>query len=323
MQGNMQAMQGYGNGQMGGMGQFGGMGYHGGQMQMQGGMGMQGMGPQHMQGMGRMQMMQQGMVPGRPQMMGPGMGPQTMNNMPIRAGGPSINMRMPMDPHGRMFGGQGRPSPYPNPALYMAQKRHQTPMGYSQAQMGMSPNGGGQYMSRGPFPNGPQGGYPMGHPHNMGGGPGPGFSGMPPGMHGRPGISGPGGMGGGGPMVSMHGGQFPVSSASSGHHLGQQQPGMRPGGPGGSSGHPSGGAPGQPGYHSPGSFPSPARGVKTEVPTVSPRGGGTSTTCTPFYQPPITCTLVKTYLMFRRDVKLPALSSPRQPHPAAYTQWAR
>merc|ERR1719295_2576589 len=95
----------------------------------------------------------------------------------------------------------------------------------------MSPNGGGQYMSRGPFPNGPQGGYPMGHPHNMGGGPGPGFSGMPPGMHGRPGISGPGGMGGGGPMVSMHGGQFPVSSASSGHHLGQQQPGMRPVGP--------------------------------------------------------------------------------------------
>merc|ERR550517_693674 len=89
-------------------------------------------------------------------MMGPGMGPQTMNNMPIRAGGPSINMRMPMDPHGRMFGGQGRPSPYPNPALYMAQKRHQTPMGYSQAQMGMSPNGGGQYMTRGPFPNGPR-----------------------------------------------------------------------------------------------------------------------------------------------------------------------
>merc|ERR1719400_1957209 len=73
--------------------------------------------------MGRMQMMQQGMVPGRPQMMGgPGMGPQSMNNMPIRAGGPSINMRMPMDPHGRMFGGQGRPSPYPNPALYMAQE---------------------------------------------------------------------------------------------------------------------------------------------------------------------------------------------------------
>ena len=199
MQGNMQqGMQGgYNNGQMGGMGQFGGMGYHGGQMQMQGGMGMQGMGPQHMQGMGRMQMMQQGMVPGRPQMMGgPGMGPQSMNNMPIRAGGPSINMRMPMDPHGRMFGGQGRPSPYPNPAMYMAQKRHQTPMGYSQAQMGMGPNGGGQYMTRGPFPNGPQGGYPMGHPHNMGGGPGPGFSGMPPGMHGRPGMSGPGGMGG-------------------------------------------------------------------------------------------------------------------------------
>merc|ERR1740123_2771166 len=76
-------------------------------------------------------------------------------------------------------------------------------------------------------------------------------------------------------MVSMHGGQFPQSSSSSGHHLGQQQqPGMRPGGPGGSSGHPSGGAPGQQGYHSPGSFPSPARGVKTEVPTVSPRGGG-------------------------------------------------
>merc|ERR1719347_1770842 len=141
-------------------------------------MGMQGMGPQHMQGMGRMQMMQQGMVPGRPQMMGPGMGPQNMNNMPIRAGGPSINMRMPMDPHGRMFGGQGRPSPYPNPQMYMAQKRHQSPM-YNNPQMqGMGPMGpnNGQYMSRGPFP-GPNG-YPMGHPHNMGGGPGPGFSGM-------------------------------------------------------------------------------------------------------------------------------------------------
>ena len=143
-------------------------------------------------------------------------------------------------------------------------------------------------MSRGPFPNGPQGGYPMGHPHNMGGGPGPGFSGMPPGMHGRPGISGPGGMGGG-PMVSMQGGQFPVSSSNSSHHLGQQQPGMRPGGPGGSSGHPSGGAPGQPGYHSPGSFPSPARGVKTEVPTVSPRGGGIS----PPHAKRDTCSLIK------------------------------
>ena len=78
-------------------------------------------------------------------------------------------------------------------------------------------------------------------------------------------------------MVSMQGGQFPTSSSSSGHHLGQ--PNMRPGGPGGSSGHPSGGAPGQPGYHSPGSFPSPARGVKTEVPTVSPRGGGSFDIC--------------------------------------------
>ena len=259
MQGNMQGMQGYSNG----MGQFNGMGYHGGQMQMQGGMGMQGMGPQHMQGMSRMQMMQ-GMGPGRPQMMGPGMGPQNMNNMPIRAGGPSINMRMPMDPHGRMFSGQGRPSPYPNPAMYMAQKRHQSPMGYSQAQMAMNPSSGGQYMARGPFPGGPQGGYPMAHPHTMGGGPGPGFSGLPPGMHGRGGMGGPGG-----PMGGMPG-QFPPSSSSSGP-VGPQQPGMRPGGPGGSGGHPSGGAPG-PGYPSPGSFPSPVRGVKAEVASVSPRG---------------------------------------------------
>ena len=259
--------QGYSQGQAMGMGQFSGMGYHGSQMQMQGGMSMQGMGPQHMSNLGRMQMMQ-GMGPGRPQMMGPGMGPQNLSNMPIRAGGPSINMRMPIDPHGRMFSGQGRPSPYPNPAMYMAQKRHQAPMGYNQAQMGqmgMSPNGGGQYITRGPFPGGPQGGYPMSHPHNMGGGPGPGFSGMPPGMHSRPGMSGPGGM----PMSSMPG-QFP---GQGGGHMGPQNPGMRPGGPGGSGGHPSGGAPG--GYPSPGSFPSPSR-VKTEVPSVSPRGGSMS-----------------------------------------------
>merc|ERR1719285_1083716 len=108
--------------------------------------------------------------------------------------------------------------------MYMAQKRHQSPIYNQGMQMG-----GGQYMrNNGHY--GPQGGYPMGHPHNMGGGPGPGFSGMPPGMHGRPGMSGPGGMGGG-PMVSMQGGQFPTSSSSSGHHLGQ--PNMRPGGPDG------------------------------------------------------------------------------------------
>ena len=265
MQGNMQGMQGYSNGQMAGMGHHGmGMSYHGGQMQMQGGMGMQRMGPQHMQGMSQMQMMQ-GMGPGRPQMMGP-MDPRSMSNMPIRAGGPSINMRMPMDPHGRMFSSQGRPSPYPNPAMYMAQKRHQTPMGYSQAQMAMSSNA--QYISRGPYPGGPQGGYPMGHPHNMGGGPGPGFSGMPPGMHGRPGMGGPGGMG---PMGGMPN-QFPASSQA-GSQMGPQNPNFRPGGPGGSGGHPSGGAPG--GYPSPGSFPGPGR-VKTEVPAVSPRGGMSS-----------------------------------------------
>merc|ERR1712012_738574 len=104
-----------------------------------------------------------------------------MGNMPIRAGGPSINMRMPMDPHSRMFGNQGRPSPYPSPQMYMAQKRHQSPAMYNNQVQGMGPMGpnNGQYMSRGPFPGGPQG-YPMGHPHNMGGGPGPGFGGMPP-----------------------------------------------------------------------------------------------------------------------------------------------
>ena len=72
-----------------------------------------------------------------------------MANMPIRAGGPSINMRMPLDPHtGRMFHqGQGRPSPYPNPQMYMAQKRHQAPgppMGYSNGPgPGMAPSSGG------------------------------------------------------------------------------------------------------------------------------------------------------------------------------------
>merc|ERR1719412_2456821 len=72
-----------------------------------------------------------------------------MANMPIRAGGPSINMRMPLDPHtGRMFHqGQGPPSPYPNPQMYMA--------------------------PRTPLP-GSNGGYSMGgHPHSMG----PGYGG--------------------------------------------------------------------------------------------------------------------------------------------------
>merc|ERR1719507_150288 len=110
----------------------------------------------HMPGMGgmhgQMQMMQT-MAP-RMNMMGPmSSGMNNMSNMPIRAGGPSINMRMPMDhhSHSRMFGNQGRPSPYPSPQMYMAQKRHQSPM-YTNQGMGPMPPNNGQYMSRGGFP---------------------------------------------------------------------------------------------------------------------------------------------------------------------------
>ena len=186
-----------------------------------------------------------------------------MNNMPIRAGGPSINMRMPIDPHSRMFSGQGRPAPYPNPQMYMAQKRHQAPAMYNnnmQGMGGMGPNSG-QYMQRGPFP-GPQG-YPMGHPHNMGGGPGPGFSGMPPGM--RHGGMMPNNMPMGGSMNSQG---YPASSHSGGSGL---APGLRPAGPGPASApFPPAGPGGGPGM-----FPAGGR-VKTEVPSVSPRGGAGS-----------------------------------------------
>lgn len=126
----------------------------------------------------------------------------------------------------------------------------------------------GQYMSRGPFPQG--GGYPMGHPshpHNMGGGPGPGFSGMPPGMrHSGGGPIPPGNM----PITSLNqnfpqggGGHVPMSSMS---------PGIRPSGPPGPF-PPSGAMHCGPG----GLFP--GRGgavVKTEVPSVSPRGANMS-----------------------------------------------
>ena len=191
-----------------------------------------------------------------------------MANMPIRAGGPSINMRMPMDHHGRMFGNQGRPSPYPNPQMYMAQKRHQTPM-YNNQMQGMGPMGpnNGQYMGRGPFPGpGPQG-YPMGHPHNMGGGPGPGFGGMPPNM--RHGNMMPNNM----PMSSMANHQTYPSQSHGGMGPGPgMNPAMRPSGQyHGNNSNPSmvsmGGS-------SPGMFPGR---IKTEVPNMSPRGGGGNT----------------------------------------------
>ena len=205
---------------------------------------------------GQMQMMQM--------MQNPRMGPGNMNsmgsmanmsNMPIRAGGPSINMRMPMDhhSHSRMFGSQGRPSPYPSPQMYMAQKRHQSPM-YNNQGMGPMPPNNGQYMSRGGFSGGPQG-YPMGHPHNMGSGPGPGFGGMSTNM--RHNNMMPANI-----QNSMAGNHqnFPLSSQQGG--MGPINPAMRPSGP---AGH-SLGLPGS----SPGIFP--AR-VKTEVPNMSPRAG--------------------------------------------------
>ena len=200
-----------------------------------------------------------------------------MSNLPIRAGGPSINMRMPMDPHGRMYGGQGgRPSPYPNPSMYMAQKRHQSPMAAYNGAGGMGGppggpmGGGGQYIGRGgPYPPGSGGGYPMGHPHNMGGGPGPGFSGMAPGMH-------PANMASSGGMVP-NSSMSPMTSMSQNYpSSGMAMNGMRPSGSGGGGPYPPAGGGGGPagvgGLRSPGSG-----GMfrpKTEIPTVSPRGGG-------------------------------------------------
>ena len=200
-----------------------------------------------------------------------------MNNLPIRAGGPSINMRMPIDPHARMFSGQGRPSPYPNPAMYMAQKRHQSPI-YNGQMQNVGPMGGGQFMARGPYP----GGYPMGHPHNMGGGPGPGFSGMPPGSMRHSNMM-PNGSGMP-PMTSMSqtsGGSYPVNST----HMGPAgMNSMRPAGPGsggGGGGYPPSMQPGGGGGNGPsnsGMFPNPLPRPKTEIPTVSPRGGSSLST---------------------------------------------
>ena len=257
------------------------------QMQYNGGYSMQMNGPyhinqiNHINSMSRMGMLQ-GMNP-RMNMMnmssgGPG-GPinQSMNNLPIRAGGPSINMRMPIDPHSRMYGGQGRPGPYPNPAMYMAQKRHQSPMYNGQMQGGPPPMGG-QYMTRGPFPG--QGGYPMGHPHNMGGSPGPGFSGMPPGMRHAANMQMPNNM----PMTSsMSGGgqNYPVNSPQMSGLSSSGGGSMRPttGPPGGAGGGPGGSFPPSMGGMQGGGGLYPGGGgrsvgVKTEIPTVSPRGGG-------------------------------------------------
>ena len=225
----------------------------------------------HMNGMGgmhgQMQMMQN-MNP-RMNMMGPmSSGMNSMSNMPIRAGGPSINMRMPHDSHhhshSRMFGSQGRPSPYPSPQMYMAQKRHQSPM-YNNQAMGPMPPNTGQYMSRGGFPGGPQG-YPMaqvsqvGHPHNMASGPGPGFAGMPSAMR-HNNMMPANTMQNINSMATNHQ-NFPLSSQQGG--LGSINPAMRPGGPSQSMAGMAGAA------SSPGIFP--AR-IKTELPNMSPRAG--------------------------------------------------
>ena len=301
---NMNNMPGMMN-NMGGMQQNMNMMNSNSQMQMQynnsNGMGYNNMGQMNHINMGRMghmsnmnsmnQMhnMMQNMSPRPMNMMG-SMSSREMNNManmPIRAGGPSINMRMPMDPHSRMFGNQGRPSPYPNPQMYMTQKRHQAPM-YNNQMQGMGPMGpnNGQYMSRGPFPQG----YPMSHPHNMGGGPGPGFAGgMPPNM--RHGNMMPNNM----QMSSMGSSHqnFPMTSQHSSSGMGpgpgpNMNPAMRsgghsgpPAGPGGHGPYPGsggGGGGGNPGPGmvnmggtSPGMFPGR---IKTEVPNMSPRGGG-------------------------------------------------
>ena len=262
----------------------------------------------HMNSMSRMGMMGGGgMQPRMQGMMGgpmSGMG-MTPNNMPIRAGGPSINpnggggMRMPTTMDSRMFpggppGAGGRPTPYPNPAMYMAQKRHQSPI-YA--------GGGGpmshhhhQYLTaaRGPYPlpqGGGGGGYPMGHPHNMGGGPGPGFSGMPPVMRHHGGMMGPGG---GMPpsMAAMNPQQqqnFPVSAAQGMVGGGGMNSVMnRPGGGGGGGPYPGG--PMQAAGGPPGSmFPGGSGRPKADIPTVSPRGGGANSTSglSPFQHSPV------------------------------------
>lgn len=241
---NMGNSMGYNMNQMSRMNHMNGMGGMHGQMQMQ-----------------MMQNPRMNMMPGSMNSMGSMNNMNNMSNMPIRAGGPSINMR-PMDhhSHSRMFGSQGRPSPYPSPQMYMAQKRHQSPM-YNSQGMGPMPPNNGQYMTRGGFSGGPQGShYPMGHPHNMGSGPGPGFGGMTNNMRHnnmmpaniQNSMAGPGHQ------------NFPMTSQQAG--LGPINPAMRPSGP---SGHNVG-----LGGTSPGIFP--AR-IKTEVPNMSPRGGAANT----------------------------------------------
>jgi hypothetical protein len=263
----------------------------------------------HMNSMGRMSMMG-GLH--QPRMMGgPGMAPANNSNMPIRAGGPSINpggMRMPTTMDSRMFSGGppgaagGRPTPYPNPAMYMAQKRHQSPIYAGGGGGPMSHHHHHQYMAAraGPYPLPQQGsgGYPMGHPHTMGGGPGPGFSGMPPVMrhHGGGGggvMMGPGGMP---PMTAMGPQNFPVSAAAQGMGVGNGGGmnsvmnrssvggggvgGQYPGGPMQSAGGPPGGM-----------FPGAGGRPKAEIPTVSPRGGGgganTASGLSPFQHSPV------------------------------------
>ena len=229
--------------------------------------------------------MMQSMGPGHVNMMGRDMG--GMSNMPIRAGGPSINMRMPMDPHSRMYGGQGRPSPYPSPQMYMAQKRHPAPSSamFNSGQVPSHMGGpgaphGGQYMpvGRGPFPGGTQG-YPMGHPHNMGGGPGPGFGGL----RGHGGMMQPQNMQPMTPMGTSHPNNFPMSSQQISGGPGGLNPAMRPGsGHSQHTGGPGAQFPGpgmvSMGGSSPGLFPSSGpRQMKTEVASMSPRGPGSQT----------------------------------------------
>ena len=200
---------------------------------------------------------------------------------------------MPMDPHGRMYGSaSGRPSPYPNPAMYMAQKRHQNPIYNPNMQMGP----GAGYVRNSPYPSS-QGGYPMGHPHNMGGGPGPGFSGIPQNMRNSGMMGGPNS--GMPPMTSMAGGNGsmgnypPMSSHSQMGPGGGSGPGNLPpnssmgpamsvaGGP--VSPYPGGGGPISGVGHNPNMYPNHHRpnqppnqhssNNKTELPSVSPRGG--------------------------------------------------
>ena len=211
-----------------------------------------------------------------------------------------MNMRMPMDPHGRMYGqSQGRPSPYPSPAMYMAQKRHQSPIYNNMGQMGPGGPAGSPYRSNPYGPSASQGGYPMGHPHNMGGGPGPGFSGIPPNMRNGMGM-GPNGSGMQ-PMSSMSGGPYPPMSShsqmssSSGSlppYSSSPMTSMAGGGGGPGSPYPGGGisGPGGPNHPSSSMYPTAnqhrplpsgsnpgSMNNKTELPSISPRGGGPNT----------------------------------------------